>query len=115
MTTTKININGEVREARSLTGTQDRTFREAWQFNGKAVEVDMAKAVEIQKDVLRADRAVAMADLDVDMMKALGTGKPVAVIEANKQVLRDITDDARLAAAATPDELKALTLEALTA
>lgn len=115
MTTTYININGDVRKASGLTGTQDRTFREAWQFNGKAVEVDMTKAVEIQKDVLRAARADELVKLDVSTMKALETGGDVAAVAAEKQVLRDITDDARLVAAATPDELKALTLEALTA
>ena len=42
--TVYININGDVRDASSLTVPSDRTFRGAWQFNGDAVEVDMTKA-----------------------------------------------------------------------
>jgi hypothetical protein len=35
--TTLININGDVRDAASLTVPSDRTFRGAWQFNGSAL------------------------------------------------------------------------------
>ena len=44
--TTYININGDVRDASSLTVPADRTFRGAWQFNGDAVEIDMTAASE---------------------------------------------------------------------
>ena len=113
--TTYININGDVRDASSLTVPADRTFRGAWQFNGAAVEVDMAAAKAIHKDNLRMARAPRLADLDVAYMKALEAGSGAAEIAAEKQVLRDITSDARIEAAATPDELKALTLDALLA
>ena len=49
MTTTYININGDVRDASSLTVPSDRTFRGAWSFNGDAVEVDMTAARDIHK------------------------------------------------------------------
>ena len=111
--TTYININGDVREASSLTVPADRTFRGAWQFNGDAVEVDMTNALAIHKDNLRAERAPRLADLDVQYMKALEAGTGAAEIAAQKETLRDITDDARLAAATTPDELKALDLATL--
>ena len=42
-------------------------------------------------------------------MKALEAGTGADAIAAQKATLRDITDDARLAAATTPDELKAWT------
>lgn len=111
--TTYININGDVRDASSLTVPNDRTFRGAWQFNGDAVDVDMAAAKEIHKDNLRAERAPRLADLDVAYMKALEAGSGAADIASQKQVLRDITSDARIEAAATPDELKALDLATL--
>jgi hypothetical protein len=111
--TTYININGDVRDAASLTVPTDRTFRGAWQFNGAAVEVDMDAAKAIHKDNLRAERAPRLADLDVQYMKALEAGSGAADIAAQKQTLRDITSDARIAAAATPDELKALDLATL--
>jgi hypothetical protein len=46
-------------------------------------------------------------------MKALEAGTGAADIAAEKETLRNITDDARLAAATTPDELKALDLATL--
>ena len=113
--TTYININGDVRDASSLTVPADRTFRGAWQFNGAAVEVDMVAAKAIHKDNLRTERAPRLADLDVAYMKALEAGSGADAIAAEKQVLRDITSDARIEAATTPDELKALTLDALLA
>jgi len=51
--------------------------------------------------------------LDVAYMKALEAGTGAAEIAAQKATLRDITNDARIAAASTPDELKALDLATL--
>ena len=111
--TTYININGDVRDASSLTVPTDRTFRGAWQFNGDAVEIDMAAARNIHKDNLRAERSPRLADLDVQYMKALEAGSGAAAIATQKQTLRDITDDARIGSAADPDALKALDLATL--
>jgi hypothetical protein len=111
--TTYININGDLRDASSLNVPQDRTFRGAWQFDGDAVEVNMTAAKTIHKDNLRAERAPEMDKLDVEFMRGLEQGVDVSAIAANKQALRDITEDARLAAATTPDALKALDLVTL--
>ena len=111
--TTYININGDVRDASSLTVPSDRTFRGAWSFNGDAVEVDMTAALAIHKDNLRAERTPRLADLDVAYMKALEAGSGAADIATQKQTLRDITDDSRIASASTPDALKALDLATL--
>jgi hypothetical protein len=113
MAQTLININGDIRDAASLTVPADRVFRGAWQFNGAAVEIDMTKARDIHRDNLRAERAPKLAALDVAYMKALEQGGDTAAIAAEKQALRDVTADARIANAATPDALKALTLDAL--
>lgn len=113
MATTHININGDIREVKSLNVPADRAFRGAWEFNGEAVEVDMAVALEIHKDNLRAERTPALAKLDVEFMRGLEQGADGASVSAKKVALRDITVDARLAAATTPDELKALDLAAL--
>ena len=112
MTTTYININGDVRDASSINVPPYRTFRGAWCFRD-GIETDMPLARDIQRNNLRADRAPRLAALDVDYMKALETGTGAADIAAEKAVLRDITSDARIDAAANPDELKALTLETL--
>jgi len=111
--TVNIKINGYERDAASLTVPADRTFRAAWQFNGDAIEVDMGAARDIQKDKLRAERKPRLDALDVDFMQALETGASTTQIAADKQALRDITDDARIAAASTPDALKALDLATL--
>lgn len=115
MPQTLININGDVRDASALTVPADRTFRGAWQFSGAAVEIDMTKARDIHRDNLRAERAPKLAELDVAYMKALEQSGDTAAIAAEKQVLRDAPGDARIASAATPDALKALTLDVLTA
>ena len=111
--TTYININGDVRDAASLTVPSDRTFRGAWQFNGDAVEVDMDSARDIHKGNLRVERKPRLDALDVDFMQALEAGTSTTQIAADKQTLRDITDDSRIAAATTPDALKALDLATL--
>ena len=111
--TTYININGDVRDASSLTVPTDRTFREAWSFNEAVVEINMTAAKVIHKDNLRAERAPRLAELDVAYMKALEAGSGADAVAASKTTLRDITDDARIDAAANPDALKALDLATL--
>ena len=113
--TTYININGDVRDASSLTVPADRTFRGAWQFNGDAVEIDMTAALAIHKDKLRAERKPRLDALDVEYMKALEDADTAAqqAIVSVKQALRDVTGDARIEAADTPDSLSALTLDVL--
>lgn len=111
--TTYININGDVRDAASLNVPQDRSFRAAWQFNGDAVEVDMVTAKAIHKDKLRAERKPLLDALDVEFMRTLEQGQATTAITAKKQALRDITDDIRIDAAATPEDLKALDLVTL--
>ena len=51
----------------------------------------------------------------MDWFRAVETGGDTAAIAAQKQALRDVTGDARIDGAATPDALKALTLDALLA
>ena len=111
--TTYININGDVRDASSLTVPTDRTFRGAWTFNGNVVEIDMTKARDIHKDNLRAERKPKLEELDVAYMKALEAGSGADAIATQKQTLRDITADARIANAADADALKALDLDTL--
>jgi hypothetical protein len=117
MAQTYINIDGAVALAASLTVPQDRTFRGAWQFNGAAVEVDMVKARDIHRDALRAERNPRFDALDAEWFRAAETADTdaQASVAAQKQALRDVTADARIDAAKTPDELKALTLDALLA
>ena len=117
MTQTYININGELRDASTLTVPKNRVFRNAWQFEGVVVEVDMAKAREIHRDNLRQERSPRLGKLDTDWFRAaeISDTSAQAEIAAQKQKLRDITDDPRIDSATTPEELVELTLDALLA
>lgn len=90
----------------------DRTFRAAWTAD---LTVDMDKARDIQRDRLRDERAPMLAALDVEYQRAdeRGDDEAKAAVAAQKQALRDITKADEIEAAKTPDELKALNVEAL--
>lgn len=81
------------------------------------INVNMTKAVEIKKDMIRAERAPLLADLDIQFMRAVeqGDADAQATIAAKKQALRDATSDPAITAATTPDELKAVVPTALAA
>jgi len=96
----------------------DRTFRDAWRADPElGCKVDMPAAVEIHKNRLRELRAPKLAALDVEFMQALESGDAVKLVAvaAQKQALRDVTKDAALAKAETPEALKAVLPEALRA
>lgn len=113
--TVLVNINGEIREQSSLNMPAGREFRGAWQFSGAAVEIDMDKAREIQRDKIRAERAPVMQALDVAVIRADEDGDAQAKAKAiaEKKALRDATKNPLLEMAGTPEELKALTLAKL--
>jgi hypothetical protein len=114
--TTYLNINGDVRDTASLTLPADRTFRNAWVYgDADVVEVDIPKAQEIFKDNIRRERKPLLEALDVEFMKTLETGGDVSAITAKKIALRNITDDARIASATTPEMLGAMDVASLTA
>jgi len=90
----------------------DRAWRDAWAIQDGKVEVSIDKAREVHKARLRAAREPRLAALDVQYMRALESkdNTRAAAIVAEKQALRDITADPRIAAAATVEELAAVTL-----
>jgi hypothetical protein len=79
------------------------------------IKVNMDKAREVKKDMIRAERAPKLEALDVAFMRAVeaGDAEKQAEIAAKKQALRDATDDPVIAAAQTPEELKAAVPAAL--
>ena len=114
--TTYVNINGETRDAASLEfPTTKRTFREAWQFNGNVIDINMDKARDIVRNRLRAEREPLMAKLDADWFRAAETANTVAqvAIATQKQALRDITTHASIDSATTADELSLITIDTL--
>jgi hypothetical protein len=79
------------------------------------ITVDMIKAREIKRDMIRAERKPLLEKLDVEYMRAQEAGDTALQqeIAAKKQALRDATVDPVIDAATTPDELKAATPAAL--
>jgi hypothetical protein len=94
----------------------DQTFRNAWRDGGgNKPDVDMVKARDIHRNRLRRMRAPLLEDLDAEYMQADEAGDQQAkrAIAARKQALRDVTSDAAIDAAMTPEALKAVIPDAL--
>jgi hypothetical protein len=83
---------------------QHNDFFDAWELVDGKVEVSLAKATEITKKRLRAEREPLLAAQDVAFQRALETGADTSAIVAEKARLRDITNFS----ATTLDELRSL-------
>lgn len=96
---------------------QDRTFRNAWVLSGDKIGHDMEKARAILRDRLRRERAPLLAALDVAYLRAYEADDAAAKADVlvQKQTLRDAPADPQIDAAATVDDLKAITLDVLAA
>ena len=68
------------------------------------ITINIDKAKEITKDNLRAERKPLLEAQDVEFQKALETGADTTSIVAEKQRLRDITNQVN--SMTTVDELK---------
>jgi cysteine sulfinate desulfinase/cysteine desulfurase-like protein len=76
-------------------------------MDATSVTVNFAKAVEITKNRLRAERAPLLAAQDVLFQRALESNADTTAIVAEKERLRNITN----ITATTLDELRALKAE----
>jgi hypothetical protein len=83
---------------------------------GGNIEVDITKAREIKRNMIRAARTKALLALDVKYMQALERGDTVEMkaLTTQKQALRDVPAHPDIEAAQTPDELMILNLFELT-
>ena len=88
----------------------DRYFRNAWDIKSGKVVTDIIKAKEIKKEILRQDRKPLLEALDIEVMKNIKDSTKIDEIEAQKQVLRDITK--QVDSIKTVDELKQFKIEA---
>jgi hypothetical protein len=84
----------------------ERDFRNAWELSGTDITVNFAKAQEITKDRLRAERTPLLEAQDVSFQRALEDGADTSAIVAEKNRLRDVTD--LVDGATTLDELRAI-------
>ena len=83
---------------------EHHNFFNAWELADGQVTVSIAKATELTKTRLRAERTPLLTSLDVQYQRALESGADTTAIVAEKQRLRDITK----ISVTTLDELKAL-------
>lgn len=72
------------------------------------IQVNMTKAIQLAQSVVRDERAVLLAQLDIEMLRAIEAGDTVKQqqILQEKQKLRDATQHPLILDAKTPDELK---------
>lgn len=72
------------------------------------IKVDMNKAKDIYKDILRSARSPMLEDLDLQFMRAVESGNTAlqAEIAAKKQMLRDVTDDPKIDKVKTTDDFR---------
>lgn len=62
------------------------------------ITVDMTKAKDVYKDILRSARKPVLEALDLEFMRAVESGNTAwqAEVAAKKQSLRDVTDDPKI-------------------
>lgn len=92
---------------------KDRSFRSAWEKDSESIKINMEKARDVQRDVLRLERQPLLEALDIDFLKAVESGDQEAIedIKKKKEELRNLTDNPKIENAKTPEELKAITIE----
>jgi len=73
------------------------------------IKIDIAKAKDITKDRLRAERKPLLEEQDILFMKAQEAGEDTTAIVAEKQRLRDITN--QVDSMTTVEELKGASVE----
>jgi pectin methylesterase-like acyl-CoA thioesterase len=108
-----VNINGEIRDAATLTfPATGREYRGAWQLNGDVVEIDMALAreIKIEKIWAKAQERIAKAEEKAakKAMKGLSTSEEDAEVSKFKAKPK-AAGIALIQNAATPEALDAIT------
>ena len=88
-----VDKDGNKVDSSTVTKPSDRHFREAWSLSGSVISEDLTKAKEIFKDKIREIRKPLLEAEDVKFQRALETGADTTDIVAEKQRLRDITND----------------------
>jgi len=89
--------------------SSDRTFRDAWEKEGKSIITNLTKAKSIAHEKRRIARTAEFAPYDEVIMKQI-PGKDSQVAEAERQKIRDkyALLQQQMDAAQTVEELKAL-------
>lgn len=94
---------------------EDMYFREAWMYRDEKIIIDLDKAREVHRNVLRVLRNPKLQALDIEFMKAVEQfdEEEQALIRVKKEELRNMTQDPGILNAQTPEELKLFMPECL--
>lgn len=84
--------SGSIIVDRDTLPNDDYDFFNAWELNDSTVSVNLSKAQEITKRRLREEREPLLEAQDVLFQRALETSADTTAIVAEKQRLRDITN-----------------------
>jgi hypothetical protein len=101
---------GSIIVDQSTLPNSDNDFFDAWELSGSTVSVNLSKAKEITKARLRAEREPLLQAQDVLFQRALETSADTTAIVAEKQRLRDITN--QVDSATTTAQLRGMKVEA---
>jgi hypothetical protein len=101
--------NGSIIVDSDTLPNSDNDFFDAWELNGSTVSVNLSKAKEMTKKRLRAEREPLLQAQDILFQKALETNADTITIVAEKQRLRDITN--QVDSATTTTQLRAMKAE----
>ena len=107
---TKDTPQGSIIVDSSTLPNNDNDFFDAWELSGSTVTVNLSKAKEITKNRLRLQRTPLLAAQDVLFQRALETSADTTAIVAEKNRLRDITD--QVDSATTTTQLRGMKVEA---
>ena len=115
MAQTLININGDIRDASSITAP-DRKFRDAWQFNGDVIEINLVKAKEIRAGQLVAEAKEAAEEADKQVWKAelKGDGESVSDARILSNRRKATPSWTAVINAASPEALAKVTIDDVT-
>ena len=102
--------SGSIIVDQSTLPNSDNDFFNAWELSGSTVSVNLSKAKEITRVRLRAEREPLLQAQDVLFQRALETSADTTAIVAEKQRLRDITNQVDLAT--TTAQLRGMKVEA---
>jgi hypothetical protein len=102
--------SGSIIVDRNTLPNDDYDFFNAWELNDSTVSVNITKAKEITRKRLRAERTPLLAAQDVLFQRALETSADTTAIVAEKQRLRDITN--QVDSATTTTQLRGMKVEA---
>ena len=102
--------SGSIIVDQSTLPSSDNDFFDAWELSGTTVLVNISKAKEITRKRLRKEREPLLAAQDVLFQRALETSADTTAIVAEKQRLRDITN--QVDSATTTTQLRGMKVEA---